>query len=130
MGMSAVNGIAWFEIGTDEPAAAERFYGEVFGWAFADDDNSSSADGTAYRIVTTPAEGGLRGGIFGTAGTVPNYAVFTVMVADTAETCRQAEAAGGKVLVAPKTEPGGLTFAHLLDPSGNHFGVFTPPPGR
>ena len=128
--MSAVNGIAWFEIGTDEPAAAERFYGELFGWTFTDDDNSSSADGTAYRIVTTPAEGGLRGGIFGTGGTVPNYAVFTVMVADTAETCRRAEAAGGKVLVAPKTEPGGLTFAHLLDPSGNHFGVFTPPPGR
>ena len=128
--MSAVNGIAWFEIGTDEPAVAERFYGEVFGWTFADDDNSSSADGTAYRIVTTPAEGGLRGGLFATGGTVPNYAVFTVLVEDTAATCAQAEAAGGKVLVAPQTEPGGLTFAHLLDPSGNHFGVFTPPPSH
>jgi predicted enzyme related to lactoylglutathione lyase len=125
MGMSAVNGIAWFEIGTDEPAAAERFYGEVFGWTFTDDD-SGSTDG-AYRIVTTPAEDGLRGGIFATGGTVPNYAVFTVLVADTAATCRQAEAAGGKVLVAPQTAPNGLTFAHLLDPSGNLFGVFTPP---
>ncbi len=105
--MSAVNGIAWFEIGTDEPAAVERFYGDVFGWTFTDDDPSN-----------------------GTGGTVPNYAVFTVLVADTAATCRQAEAAGGKVLVAPQTAPNGLTFAHLLDPSGNHFGVFTPPPGR
>ncbi len=126
--MSAVNGIAWFEIGTDQPAAAERFYGELFGWTFADDENSSGADGTPYRIVTTPAENGLRGGIFATGGTMPNYAVFTVMVADTAQTCRRAEAAGGKVLVAPKTDPSGLTFAHLLDPSGNQFGVFTPPP--
>jgi uncharacterized protein len=128
--MSAVNGIAWFEIGTDQPAAAERFYGDLFGWTFADDDDSVSADGSAYRIVTTPAEGSPRGGLFATGGTVPNYAVFTVLVADTAETCRRAEAAGGKVLVGPKTEPGGLSFAHLLDPAGNRFGVFTPPPSH
>ena len=128
--MSAVNGIAWFEIGTDQPAAAERFYGDLFGWTFADDDDSVSADGSAYRIVTTPAEGGPRGGLFATGGTMPNYAVFTVLVADTAETCRRAESAGGKVLVGPKIESGGLTFAHLLDPSGNHFGVFTPPPSH
>jgi uncharacterized protein len=47
--MSRFNGIGWFEIGTDQPAAAEKFYGEVFGWAFADDD-SASADGSADRI--------------------------------------------------------------------------------
>lgn len=51
-------------------------------------------------------------------------------MADTAASCRQAEAAGGKVLVAPQNEPGGLTFAHLLDPSGNHFGVYTPTAGH
>jgi predicted enzyme related to lactoylglutathione lyase len=128
--MSGINGIGWFEIGTDQPATAERFYGDVFGWTFADDDDSSSADGTAYRIVSTPAEGGLRGGLFATAGTVPNYAIFTVLVADTADTCRRAEAAGGKVLVAPQADASGLTFAHLLDPSGNHFGVYTPPPNH
>jgi predicted enzyme related to lactoylglutathione lyase len=128
--MTGINGIGWFEIGTDQPAAAERFYGDVFGWTFADDDDSASADGTAYRIVTTPAEGGLRGGLFATGGTLPNYAIFTVLVADTAATCRLAEEAGGKVLVAPQSEPGGLTFAHLLDPSGNHIGVYTPPAGH
>jgi predicted enzyme related to lactoylglutathione lyase len=30
--MPGSNGIGWFEIGTDDPAAAERFYGDVFGW--------------------------------------------------------------------------------------------------
>lgn len=126
--MSAMdNGIGWFEIGTDQPEAAERFYGDVLGWTFTDDDNSSSADGSPYRIVTTPAAGSIKGGLFGTAGTMPNYAVFNVLVADTADTCRRAEAAGGKVLMGPQTEPGGLTFAHLLDPTGNHIGVFTPP---
>jgi predicted enzyme related to lactoylglutathione lyase len=123
--MSAFNGIGWFEIGTDQPAAAERFYGDLFGWTFADDEGSPD---TGYRIVTTPDGDGLRGGIFPTGGTVPNYAVFTVLVADTVAVCEQAQQAGGKVLTGPERAPNGLTFAHLLDPSGNHFGVYTPPP--
>jgi predicted enzyme related to lactoylglutathione lyase len=40
----------------------------------------------------------------------------------------ETERLGGKVLAPPTTGPDGLVFAHLLDPSGNHFGVFTPPP--
>ena len=125
--MSAINGIGWFEIGTDQPAATERFYGEVFGWTFADDDDSTSVDGSAYRLASTSPESGPKGGLSATGGTVPNYAVFMILVADTEATCREAEAAGGKVLVAPQREPGGLTFAHLLDPTGNRIGIFTPP---
>jgi uncharacterized protein len=126
--MSKLNGIGWFEIGTDRPEAAERFYADVFGWTFTDDD-SVGADGRPYRIVTTPDGDGLQGGLTGTAGRLPNYAVFTIVVADTAETCRRAEAAGGKVLVPVQTTANGLTFAHLLDPSGSQVGVFTPPRG-
>lgn len=122
--MSAVNGIGWFQIGTDQPAEAERFYGELFGWTFADDEHA----GAAYRIITTPGENGLQGGIADTRGAAPGHAVFSVLVADTEATCRQAEAAGGKVLVKREV-PGGLTLAHLLDPSGNQFQVFSPPAG-
>jgi predicted enzyme related to lactoylglutathione lyase len=60
---------------------------------------------------------------------MPNYAVFCVIVLDTDEACRRAEAAGGKVLVPTKRVDSGLAFAHLLDPAGNHVGVFTPPAG-
>ncbi|HET6532208.1 MAG TPA: VOC family protein [Actinoplanes sp.] len=121
-----MNGVGWFEIGTDRPDVAERFYGEVFGWTFADDE-SPGFDGKPYRLVTTPAAGSPAGGLTGTAGKLPNYAVFSVVVADTAATCRRAEEAGGKVLVPPQTAPNGLVFAHILDPSGNQVGVFTPP---
>jgi predicted enzyme related to lactoylglutathione lyase len=118
------NGIGWFEIGTDDPAGAERFYGGLFGWAFSDDDGD-----LPYRIVQTPADGSIRGGVFGTGGKVPNYAVFCVVVDDVADTCAQAEAAGGKVLVPPTSADTGLSFAHLLDPSGNHIGIYSPPAG-
>jgi hypothetical protein len=128
--MSAMtNGIGWFEVGTDQPEAAERFYGDVFGWTF-DDDGQTEDGSLPYRIVSTPAAGSVQGGVFATEGRMPNYAVFCVEVADTAATCRQAEAAGGKVLVGPLTAPAGVTFAHLLDPSGNQFGVYTPSVGK
>lgn len=117
--MSAVNGIGWFQVGTDQPEAAENFYGTLFGWTFSD-------GGPGYRLVTTGADG-PQGGIADTSGDGPNHAVFSVVVADTEATCRQAEAAGAKVLIQ-RTNPAGLSFAHLLDPSGNQFQVFTPAP--
>jgi len=119
------NGIGWFEIGTDDPAGAERFYGDLFGWTFSDDTGDMP-----YRIVQTPAAGSIKGGIFGTDGKMPGYAVFYVVVEDVAGACRRAEAAGGKVLVPATATPNGLTFAHLLDPSGNHLGVYSPAPGN
>ena len=128
--MSVVNGIEWFEIGTDQPAVAERFYGTVFGWTFGNDPGAAvAADGEPYRLLTPQGADRPTGGIFPTGGKSPNYAIFYVLVTDPAATCQAAEAAGGKVVLAPVTTPDGLTFAHLLDPSGNHFGVFTPAPG-
>ncbi|GAB3160248.1 VOC family protein [Amycolatopsis sp. NPDC004378] len=111
--MSSFNDVAWFEIGAEDPAAAERFYGDVFGWKVAQ-------DASPYRIVDT---GGSRGGLF---ATTENYAIFTVLVEDVDETCRRVEAAGGRVRSGPVENPGGVKFAHLLDPAGNHFNVFTP----
>ena len=125
--MAAFNGIAWFEIGTDDPVAAERFYGDVFGWTVAHDDTKSTDP--AYQVLTTGDAQGLHGGLFATQGRMPGYAVFTVLVDDVDAACRRVVQAGGQVQRAPEVNPVGVTFAHLLDPSGNHFAVFTPPPG-
>ena len=120
--MPAFNAIAWFEVGTDDPAAAERFYGDVLGWTVANDGNPT------YQTFTTGDPDGVHGGLFATDGQLASYAVFSVIVEDVAATCRKAEEAGGKVQRAPQVSPDGLTFAHLLDPAGNHFEIFTPPP--
>jgi hypothetical protein len=68
--------------------------------------------------------------VLDTAGELPGYAVFGVLVADVDETCRRVQAAGGSIRRAPQETAGGITFAHLLDPAGNQFEVFTMPPGR
>jgi predicted enzyme related to lactoylglutathione lyase len=123
--MPGFNTIAWFEIGTDDPAAAARFYGDLLGWTVAQDEALSPDP--AYQIVSTGTGDGLRGGLFATEGEIPSYAVFSVLVEDVASTCQRAEQAGGKVLRESQVNPAGVTFAHLLDPAGNHFEVFTPP---
>ncbi|WP_433649608.1 VOC family protein [Micromonospora zamorensis] len=119
--------VTWFEIGTDRPEEAERFYGELFGWTF---EEQGAGNGGSYRVTGAGGDTGIGGAIRATDGTSPNYAVFYAEVTDVSETCRRAEAAGGKVLVATRTAPSGLTLAHLLDPAGNHLGVFSPPPAQ
>jgi predicted enzyme related to lactoylglutathione lyase len=123
--MAGFNGIAWFEIGTDNPAEAAKFYGEVFGWTVGDHEG----DPAGYQQIAAGDGPGLHaGGLFDTGGKLPGYAVFGVLVSDVAETCRRVEAAGGTVRRAPEVTPGGVTFAHLLDPAGNQFEVFTMAP--
>lgn len=123
--MPNFNGIAWFEIGTDNPAEAESFYGQVFGWTVSRDVTKSPDP--AYRIFATGGHGLAAGALFDTKGTMPGYAVFTILVEDVAATCRATVAAGGTVQREPSVNPVGVTFAHLLDPAGNHLAVFTPP---
>ncbi|GAA1626472.1 VOC family protein [Actinoplanes couchii] len=117
--MTAVNGIGWFQIGTDQPAEAERFYGGLFGWTFTE-------AVPTYKFIKTPGEDGIPGGLADTSGGGPNHAVFSVLVADVDATCAAAEAAGGKVLVK-RVAAEGTSIAHLLDPAGNQFQIFKPP---
>ena len=119
----APNTVAWFQIGTDEPAAAQEFYGGLFGWNVVPDPSSEGYDLVSYAGGGQPA-----GGIAHTDGGAANHATFFVLVEDVAAVCADAEQLGGKVLVPPVTSPNGLVFAHLLDRAGNRFGVFSPPP--
>lgn len=111
------NAVEWFEVATDKPEEARRFYGELFGWTYAGEDR--------YTEVTTPA--GPTGGIFDSRGEFPGYAIFYVTVEDVAATLAKAESLGAKTLVPVTTTPDGLVFAQLQDSTGNHFGIFTPP---
>jgi uncharacterized protein len=125
MSEPAYNSVGWFEIGTDDPEAAKRFYGELFGWSFAKDDSDDTMD---YYMVTAPGAENATGGIMNTGGRFPNYATFYVVAEDVAATVGKAERLGAKVLLPPTTTPNGLVFAQVHDPAGNQIGIFKPPP--
>jgi predicted enzyme related to lactoylglutathione lyase len=118
----APNTVAWFQIGTEDPAAAREFYGGLFGWSFAADPDSQGYDLVSYTGSERPS-----GGVMRTAGGAENHATFLVLVDDVAAVCARAEQLGGKVLNPPVTTPDGLVFADLLDRSGNRIGVYTEP---
>jgi uncharacterized protein len=119
----APNTVTWFQIGTDDPAAAHEFYGGLFGWSFAAEPSLPGYDMISYAGAEHPS-----GGVMHTAGGAENHATFLVLVEDVAAVCARTEQLGGKVLNPPVTTPDGLVFADLLDRSGNRFGVFTPAP--
>jgi predicted enzyme related to lactoylglutathione lyase len=119
--------LAWFEVATSDPDAAEKFYGSLFDWSFAAD-GPAAASGMDYRNITASGGTAPIGGIFGSGGAVPDHAVFYILVADVAATCSDAEQLGGTVVSRHlDPSPGAPTFAYLRDPSGNQFGIFSPP---
>jgi hypothetical protein len=120
-----LNRVAWFEVATDDGDSAQEFYGQLFGWTVAADPESARV-GMDYRLITYPGGDRPVGGIFGTGGSLPNHAVFTVAVADVAETCERAAKLGGTVVHAVTEPEVGPAFAYLKDRSGNLIGIFTP----
>lgn len=122
MTTSAFNIVAWFEVASDDPDGAERFYGDLFGWRFTPSANAASG-GMDYRMITYPGDEEPRGGVFGTKGQFPNHGVFTVVVQDVSATCEKVESLGGKVVFKLVGNEAGPDFAYFHDTSGNLFGV-------
>jgi predicted enzyme related to lactoylglutathione lyase len=120
-----LNGVAGFEISTDDPEAIEHFYGELFGWKF------SAGHGNPYSIIRTPSERSVFGGLWDNRvnDKAYNWAIICIQVHDVEAACALAVEAGGKLLAPPETStgPDGTVFAHLLDPSGNQIGIFSRP---
>lgn len=119
-----MNTVTWFEVATDDPDGAERFYGQLFGWTYARDPDVPMD----YRMATYPGADNPAGGVLNTKGDLPNHAIFCVQVEAVEATCAQTEALGGKVLHKVVGDGTGTDFAYLNDPAGNLFGIFTPRP--
>jgi|SRR5262245_38928649 len=123
----ATGTLAWFEVATSNPDAAEKFYGSLFDWTF-EADGPAASGGMDYRNIKASGADGPMGGILSTSGQMPNHGVFYILVADVEATCADAEHLGGAVVSKHLDPgPGAPKFAYLRDPAGNQFGVFTPP---
>jgi predicted enzyme related to lactoylglutathione lyase len=116
--------VVHFEISADDPARAEKFYKDVFGWS-----TQNWGGPRDYRVVTTGAddEPGINGGIFKRDG--PTNFVNTIEVPSLEEYVERVTAVGGKLAV-PKTEIPGVGFlAYCNDTEGNVFGILEPHKG-
>lgn len=127
MSTPAAGTLAWFEVASDDPDSTQKFYGSLFDWTFESFGGLTSS-GLDYRNITASGADAPMGGLFGTKGEMPNHAVFYILVADIEATCADAQQLGGTVVSKHvDVPPGTPAFAYLRDPSGNQFGVFTPP---
>lgn len=108
-----VNKICHIEIGVRDSKRAEEFYSKVFDWKMEPKPH-----------VTMIRTGDDVGGHFDKQGPSPNYTIFYVMVDDVPAALKKAEAAGGKTLLGPKSEGGGI-YAWFADPEGNTIGVYS-----
>ncbi|QIS14184.1 VOC family protein [Nocardia arthritidis] len=115
--------MAWFEIGSTDPDATERFYTEAFGWRFEFD---KDAGGKQYYNIFTGNQW-PSGGMYDLRPDGPEYLVPSFLVGDVAELSEAAEKLGGVIEFGPDTNPDGLVYARLVDPSGNRFELFSNP---
>lgn len=117
---SSPNGTpVWYELMTPDPAAAQRFYGDVLGWQIGD----SGMPGMDYRIAK--AGGDMVAGMMAPPPEAPTAWIIYFATPDCDATVKAVMAAGGKTYMAPTDIPGVGRFAALADPQGAAFCVLT-----
>ncbi len=111
--------ITHFDIPADDPARAQKFYQEIFGWKF-DKWNGPME----YWMVKTgdDKQPGINGGL---AKRMPGQIGMTntIDVPSVDEFAKKIQSQGGKVIVPKMAIPGVGYFAQCLDTEGNKFGI-------
>lgn len=108
--------VDWFEIGSTDAARARAFYSELFGWELKVHEEMGG-----YAEVEPIGEG-IGGGI-GSQGPGPYVTVYA-HVPDLQAALDHATDLGGTVAVQPMDVSERMSFAGILDPQGNYFGLF------
>jgi predicted enzyme related to lactoylglutathione lyase len=109
------NPVAWFEVTGRDGAALQRFYSELFDWKI--DANNPQK----YGVVDTG--GGIGGGVGKAQDGSSGAVTFYVDTNDVAGHLKQAEAAGGTI-VMPETEiMEGTVIGLFADPEGHVVGL-------
>lgn len=113
--------IVHVEIPSSDPAAAAKFYAELFGWKTKTD---PAFDYHMFEAAPGPGGGFVAVGDSMDAGKVGELRVY-VSTDDIDATLAKVESLGGKTLV-PKTEiPKTGWFAIFTDPTGNRLALYT-----
>ncbi|MET9482147.1 VOC family protein [Streptomyces sp. NPDC006638] len=121
----------WVDVSLPDLAAGKRFYGELFGWTFGDDDSGSSGGGAAE---STPAPGhyteafsdGKRvaGLTAKRDGRMPTAWGVYFATPDAAALSRTIRDAGGQMVREPMSLGALGVVALAADPAGAVFGLW------
>jgi predicted enzyme related to lactoylglutathione lyase len=114
-----------FDIPSDDPERAKKFYADLFGWTF------ELVPAFQYNLFTTKnpdGSPGVRGGLgkrMAPDQRMQNY--FGVPSLDAA--MAQVKNLGGKVVSPKRAVPGMGYLANCMDTEGNSFGLWQEDPG-
>ena len=116
----------WFELGTKDQAAAETFYGELFGWTLR---KTAMPDGSHYTIFQLDGRDvaacyTLMADMVA-AGVPPHWGVY-FKVADCDASVDKVRANGGSVFCEPFEVMEHLRMASVGDPEGAAFNLHQP----
>jgi len=111
--------IIHFDIPADDPARAQKFYQDVFGWTF------DKWNGPMEYWMAKTGDDKLPGINGGLAKRMPGQAgvTNTIDVPSVDEFARKIESKGGKVIMPKMAILGVGYFAQCLDTEGNVFGI-------
>ena len=111
--------ITHFDIPSDDPQRAQKFYQNVFGWKFEKWNGPME-----YWMVTTGDEKqpGINGGL---SKRMPGQIGMTntIEVPSIDEYMKKIQSNGGQILVPKMPIPGVGYFASCMDTEGNIFGI-------
>jgi len=108
--------LGWTELLTNDTAAAEEFYTQLFGWKA-----KVSPEYTEFSVGATPDAGMMK--LDPKWGDVPPHWMPYFQVNDCDATAAKATADGGRIHVPPSDIPNVGRFAMLADPQGATLAV-------
>jgi uncharacterized protein len=119
---TAVGQFVWHDHTSNDPQAAQNFYGKLLGWTY----EPFETDQGTYPMITK--NGQQHGGFGPSQGGAPPAWVGHVVVDDADAAGKRAEEAGGSVLTAMDIPEVGR-FAIIRDPQGAVISAFAPKGG-
>ena len=112
----------WDEVMSTDPAAAGRFYEQVFGWTSRPADMEGGVSYTLLDrpgVTTATGDQVSAGGLMKSPPGLPHsFWIAYVAVDDCDARCARAQQLGATVTVGPRDIPGVGRFACWLDPQG------------
>ena len=114
--------VVHFEVISKDGAAAQAFYGDLFGWEM-DADNPMNYGIIARETAQTEDGIGIGGGVAGGPEGYDGHVTFYVQMDDVEAGLAKAESLGGtRVFGAEEVMPG-LVIGQFLDPDGHLVGI-------